>query len=55
LARGGRLLVELKDESLLAEETLRQFAPRGVVRTGAGRWQILLGGEAQRLASEITA
>ena len=54
-ARGGRLLVDVKDPAKVAEENLRALAPRGVVRTQAGRWQIIVGPEAETVAAQIGA
>jgi PTS system N-acetylglucosamine-specific IIC component len=45
-ARGGRVLVEVKDGAAVSEAGLKSFAPRGVVKTGERSWQILIGGRA---------
>jgi PTS system N-acetylglucosamine-specific IIC component len=55
IARGSRLLVEVKDPARVAEAALRTSAPRGVVKTAATRWQILIGPEAEALAGELGA
>jgi N-acetylglucosamine PTS system EIICBA or EIICB component len=55
VARGSRLLVEVKDPAKVAETALRACAPRGAVRTAAARWQILVGPDAETLAGELGA
>jgi PTS system N-acetylglucosamine-specific IIC component len=50
LARSSRLLVTVRDATKIAEDKLRQAAPRGVVKTGESRWQLIVGEEAEGLA-----
>jgi N-acetylglucosamine PTS system EIICBA or EIICB component len=51
----SRLLVELKDPAKVAEPSLRDCVPRGVVRTAPARWHIIIGAEAQSLAEKLMA
>lgn len=55
IGRGSRLLVDVKDPAKVAEERLRALAPRGVVRTQASRWQIIVGPQAETLAGQFGA
>jgi phosphotransferase system IIB component len=48
--RGSRLLLEVKDPAKVAENDLKAWAPRGLVRTAPARWQIILGPGAQAIA-----
>jgi len=50
LARSSRILVTVRDATKIAEDKLRAIAPRGVVKTGEARWQLILGEEAEGLA-----
>jgi PTS system N-acetylglucosamine-specific IIC component len=54
-ARSSRLLVDVKDPAKVAEDDLRESAPRGAVRTAPTRWQIIVGPEAQSLAEKLGA
>lgn len=55
VARSSRLLVDVKDPAKVAENELRNGAPRGAVRTAPTRWQIIVGPEAQSLAEKLGA
>jgi PTS system N-acetylglucosamine-specific IIC component len=50
LAKGGRLLIEVKQQGGVSDAALQAFAPKGVVCTGPGRWQLLVGADAEALA-----
>jgi PTS system N-acetylglucosamine-specific IIC component len=50
LARSSRLLVTVRDGGKIAEAELAKAAPRGVVKTGDSRWQLIVGEEAEGLA-----
>ena len=54
LARSSRLLVTVRDGGQIAEVDLAQAAPRGVVKTGETRWQLIVGEEAEGLALGLT-
>jgi PTS system N-acetylglucosamine-specific IIC component len=54
LARSSRLLVTVRDSRQIAEADLAQAAPRGVVKTGETRWQLIVGEEADGLALGLT-
>lgn len=54
MVRSSRLLIEVKDAAKVAEPDLRGLA-RGVVRTGAKQWQIILGPGAQAVAAGFAA
>jgi PTS system N-acetylglucosamine-specific IIC component len=54
-ARGGRLLVEVKDPTKVAEADLAAGAPRGAIRTAPTRWQIILGPDAEAWAEKSGA
>jgi len=54
LARSSRLLVTVRDSGQIAEADLAQAAPRGVVKTGETRWQLIVGEEADGLALGLT-
>ena len=53
-ARASRLLVEVKDPAKVAESELRGLV-RGAVQTGAARWQIIVGPDAQAVADGFAA
>jgi len=55
LARSSRLLVTVRDGAKIAEDRLRQAAPRGVVKTGETSWQLIVGDEAEGLALGLGA
>jgi PTS system N-acetylglucosamine-specific IIC component len=54
LARSSRLLVTVRDNGQIAEADLAQAAPRGVVKTGDTRWQLIVGEDAEGLALGLT-
>jgi PTS system N-acetylglucosamine-specific IIC component len=47
---GSRLLIEVRNATLVTDAALQTFAPRGVLQTAPTRWQMIIGGEAQELA-----
>jgi len=53
LARSSRLLVTVRDGAKIVEDKLRQAAPRGVVKTGETRWQLIVGEDADGLAEGL--
>ncbi len=55
LARSSRLLVTVRDDGKIAEADLSKAAPRGVVKTGEARWQLIVGEDAEGLALGLTA
>lgn len=55
VARGSRLLIEVKDPAKVAEAALRACAPRGAVKTAQARWQVLVGPDAEVLAGQLGA
>ena len=55
MARGSRLLVEVKDPAKVAESDLAVSVPRGAIRTAPTRWQILVGPDAQAWAENSGA
>ena len=55
LARSSRLLVTVCDPAKIAEDKLRQAAPRGVVKTGEASWQLIVGDDAEGLALGLGA
>jgi PTS system N-acetylglucosamine-specific IIC component len=55
LARSSRLLVTVRDDSKIGAADLAKAAPRGVVKTGQTRWQLIVGEEAEGLALGLTA
>ena len=50
LARSSRLLVTVRDGGKIAEADLVKATPRGVVKTGDARWQLIVGEDAEGLA-----
>lgn len=50
LARSSRLLVTVHDGGKIAAADLAKAAPRGVVKTGDARWQLIVGEDAEGLA-----
>jgi PTS system N-acetylglucosamine-specific IIC component len=52
-ARSSRLLVDVKDPAKVLEAELRDYAPRGLVRTAPTRWQIIVGPDAPQLAERF--
>ena len=50
LARSSRLLVTVRDGGKIAEADLAKAAPRGVVKSSATHWHIIVGEEAEGLA-----
>lgn len=55
MARGSRLLVEVKDPAKVAEADLAANIPRGAIRTAPTRWQIILGPDAETWAEKSGA
>ena len=55
LARSSRLLVTVRDGAKIAEDRLRQAAPRGIVKTGETSWQLIVGDDAEGLALGLGA
>jgi PTS system N-acetylglucosamine-specific IIC component len=53
VARGSRLLVDVKDPAKVVEDALHDAAPRGAVRTAPTRWQLIIGPDAQALADQF--
>jgi PTS system N-acetylglucosamine-specific IIC component len=52
-ARSSRLLVTVHDDSKVDQDDLGHAAPRGAVRSAAKNWQIITGGDAERLARAL--
>lgn len=55
LARSSRLLVTVREDGKIGEADLAKAAPRGVVKTGETRWQLIVGEDAEGLALGLTA
>ena len=55
MARGSRLLVDVKDPGKVTENDLGNCAPRGAVRTAPSRWQIIVGPDAESLSQKLGA
>ena len=51
----GRLLLAVRDSAAVEDSRLAALAPRGVVRTRAGEWQVLLGAQAATVAATLRA
>jgi PTS system N-acetylglucosamine-specific IIC component len=51
----GRLLLAVRDAAAVEPLRLAALAPRGVVRTRSGEWQVLLGDQAATVAATLRA
>jgi len=52
-ARSSRLLVTVRDDSMVHQKDLERAAPRGAVRTSDKNWQIITGRDSEGLAHQL--